>query len=145
MGNDIYNMWDTIQVEIGAEFEKVKMSLGELKQISEGLVVDIGSVYDNKIELKVENKIVADGELVIINDRYGVKINQVYTEDKRQNSYYEEEVHESLADNVEQNNEEFYQHQETQNVDNYNQEEYATDSEEDEFDLSDFDVEEEDI
>ena len=41
--------------------------------------------------------------------------------------------------------EEFYQHQETQNVDNYNQEEYATDSEEDEFDLSDFDVEEEDI
>ncbi len=71
------NLWDNIQVDINAEFEKVKISLGELKQISEGLVVDIGSIYDNKIDLKVENKIVAKGELVILNDRYGVRIDEV--------------------------------------------------------------------
>lgn len=71
------NLWDNIQVDINAEFEKVKISLGELKQISEGLVVDIGSIYDNRIDLKVENKLVAKGELVIINDRYGVRIDEV--------------------------------------------------------------------
>lgn len=71
------NLWDNIQVDINAEFEKVKISLGELRQISEGLVVDIGSVYDNRIDLKVENKLVAKGELVIINDRYGVRIDEV--------------------------------------------------------------------
>lgn len=71
------NIWDNIQVDINAEFEKVKISLGELKQISEGLVVDIGSIYDNRIDLKVENKLVAKGELVIINDRYGVRIDEV--------------------------------------------------------------------
>lgn len=74
------NMWDSIQVDINAEFEKVKISLGELKQISEGLVVDIGSIYDNRIDLKVENKIVARGELVIINDRYGVRVDEVIHE-----------------------------------------------------------------
>ncbi len=71
------NIWDNIQVDINAEFEKVKISLGELKQISEGLVVDIGSIYDNRIDLRVENKLVAKGELVIINDRYGVRIDEV--------------------------------------------------------------------
>lgn len=76
------NIWDNITVEIGAEFETAKITLGELKQISQGLVVDIGSIYENRVELKVENKIVAKGELVIINDRYGVKIDEVITSDK---------------------------------------------------------------
>lgn len=77
------NLWDSIQVDINAEFEKVKISLGELKQISEGLVVDIGSIYDNRIDLKVENKIVARGELVIINDRYGVRIDEVVKDEEK--------------------------------------------------------------
>ena len=71
------NMWDSILVDIVAEFDNVKLSLGELTQISEGLVIDVGSVYDNKIKLRVENQIVATGELVILNDRYAVRIDKV--------------------------------------------------------------------
>ena len=71
------NMWDSILVDVVAEFDNVKLSLGELKQISEGLVIDVGSVYDNKIKLRVENQVVATGELVILNDRYGVRIDKV--------------------------------------------------------------------
>ncbi|MBR6163531.1 FliM/FliN family flagellar motor switch protein [bacterium] len=74
------NMWDSILVDIVAVLDEIKLPLGELKQISEGLVIDIGSVYDNKVNLKVEDQIVASGELVIINDRYGVKINEVRKE-----------------------------------------------------------------
>lgn len=71
------NMWDSILVDIVAEFDNVKLTLGELKQISEGLVIDVGSVYDNKVKLRVENQVVATGELVILNDRYGVRIESV--------------------------------------------------------------------
>ncbi len=71
------NMWDSILVDIVAEFDNVKLSLGELKQISEGLVIDVGSVYENKIKLRVENQIVATGELVILNERYGVRVDSV--------------------------------------------------------------------
>lgn len=78
------NMWDSIQVDISAEFEQVKIPLGDLRQISEGLVVDIGSVYENKIDLLVENKIIASGELVIINDRYGVRVDTVYNNESQQ-------------------------------------------------------------
>lgn len=71
------NLWDSIQVDMAAEFDKVKVTLGELKSIEEGLVVDLCSVYDNKIHLKVGGKTVALGELVIINDRFGVRIQEV--------------------------------------------------------------------
>ncbi len=143
MGNDIYNMWDTIQVEIGAEFEKVKLTLGELKQISEGLVVDIGSVYDNKIDLKVEDKIVASGELVIINDRYGVRINQIFTEEKDQASedaqysqaISDEEIEQALDAEAPEQYEEASEN-------NTNED---TEINEEDFDYSDFDVDEEDI
>ena len=78
---NITNLWDSLQVEMNAEFDKIKISLGELKDIQEGLVVDISSVYNNKVSLKVGDKIIARGELVIINDRYGVKISNVTAED----------------------------------------------------------------
>lgn len=77
----INNLWDSLQVEMSAEFDKIRISLGELKDIQEGLVVDISSVYNNKVSLKVGDKIIAKGELVIINDRYGVKISNVTAED----------------------------------------------------------------
>ncbi len=81
-GNDMEgvenaNLWDSIQVDMSAEFDKVKVTLGELKSIEEGLIVDLCSVYDNKVSLKVGGKTVAEGELVIINDRFGVKVNKV--------------------------------------------------------------------
>lgn len=71
------NLWDSIQVDMTAEFDKVKVTLGELKNIEEGLIVDLCSVYDNKVSLKVGGKTVALGELIIINDRFGVKIEKV--------------------------------------------------------------------
>ena len=71
------NLWDDIQIEISAEFEKVKMTIGELKQITQGQIVDLGSVFNNEISLFVEDKKVAKGELLIINDRYAVKLNEI--------------------------------------------------------------------
>ena len=39
MDNTNTNLWDSIQVDMSAEFDKVKVTLGELKSIEEGLIV----------------------------------------------------------------------------------------------------------
>ena len=95
MDNTNANLWDSIQVDMSAEFDKVKVTLGELKSIEEGLIVDLCSVYDNKISLKVGGKLVASGELVIINDRFGVRIENVNdsstsVSEKKENTAVEE-------------------------------------------------------
>ena len=77
------NLWDDIQIEINAEFEKVKMTIGELKQITQGQIVDLGSVFDNEISLYVEEKKVAKGELIIINDRYAVRLDEVLNDNAK--------------------------------------------------------------
>ncbi len=71
------NLWDSIEVEMHADFDAVKITLGELKKIEDGMVVDLTSIYNNKVTLRVEDKAIARGELVIVNDRYGVKIDEV--------------------------------------------------------------------
>lgn len=76
------NIWDSIEVEMNAEFDAVKISLADLKNIEDGLVVDLTSLYDNNVTLKVEDKPIASGTLVIVNDRYGVKINKVIAKGK---------------------------------------------------------------
>lgn len=78
------NMWDDIQIEVSAEFDKVKMTLGELKQITNGMVIDLMDAFNGKISLVVEDKTVAKGDLVIINDRYGVKLTETYSAPKTQ-------------------------------------------------------------
>ncbi len=141
--SDLYVMWDNIQVELGAEFEKVKLSLGELKQISEGLVVDIGSVYENKIDLKVEDKIIASGELVIINDRYGVRINEIFTEEKN-NASENAQIADYQEAAIQPAQQQQPQHSQPVTQEAIQQDQDSEFKEED-FDYSDFDVDEEDL
>ena len=80
---------------------QVRLTLGELKNIEEGLIVDLCSVYDNKVSLKVGGKLVAAGELVIINDRFGVRIEKVNSNEEQaiqQQSISEEETAEEDFD-----------------------------------------------
>ena len=100
------NLWDSIQVDMAAEFDRVKVTLGELKSIEEGLIVDLCSVYDNKVSLKVGGKTIAQGELVIINDRFGVRIQRV-SDSEAAGTQQEEAAPQGEEPQNEQNGEDF--------------------------------------
>lgn len=138
------NIWDSIEVEMSAEFDKVKITLGELKDIENGLVVDLTSLYDNNVTLKVEGKPIASGSLVIVNDRYGVKINNVIANGTSNQSSVptENEEFPEEEENYEENPEENYETPEGEEENSENPEEGEG---EDEFDYSDFELEDENI
>lgn len=77
MADENINIWDSIEVEMNAHFDAVDITLGDLKKIHAGKVLELASVYQNRVTLTVEDKTIARGELVIINDKYGVKITEV--------------------------------------------------------------------
>lgn len=137
MSNTQQNIWDSIEVEMYAEFDAVKISLGELKNIEDGLVVDLTSLYDNNVTLKVEGKPIASGSLVIVNDRYGVKINNVIADSgeapmPRASRRAEAEV-------PQQEERVQYQEEAPQVQESY------SGSDDEEFDYSDFELEDENI
>ena len=128
------NIWDSIEVEMNAEFDSVKITLAELKNIEDGLVVDLTSLYDNNVTLKVEGKPIASGSLVIVNDRYGVKINNVIAKGTPTEVAGEEST-------TEENDQSFAEN------DNYEEETDSSqassdegEDEEEDFDYSDFDL-----
>lgn len=130
------DLWDNLEVEMGAEFDKVKITLGELKNIEQGLVLDLNSIYNNKISLKVENKVIARGELVIINDRYGVRIEEIMSSD---GDNAQSEIQPPIATAQPQ--------QEAATLPKEGQDQAPTTEQDnsDDFDYSDFDLENEDI
>lgn len=135
-----HNIWDSIEVEMNAEFDAVKITLAELKSIEDGLVVDLTSLYDNNVTLKVEGKPIASGSLVIVNDRYGVKINNVIAKgDIGQTENLGTQENENNNDNVP--NEQSYE--ESQNYQNDNT--LQGEEEEEDFDYSDFELEDENL
>ena len=134
---DNTNLWDSIEVEMTAQFDTVKISLGDLKKIEDGLVVDLTSLYDNKITLSVEDKPIARGELVIVNDRYGVKVDEVLAVKAPQ----EQIVQEAEGGEYQQ---EYSQGPIPQDMPQ-GEAPQAGGDEEEEFDYSDFELEDEDI
>lgn len=116
------NRWDLIQVDMSAEFDKIKMPLGELRQISKGLIIDLTDVYKNTITLKVENNAIAKGELVIIDDKYGVLIKEIFTEESK-------DINEN-KDSLEVKN---------------STSATSSENKDEDFDLEDFDIDEEDL
>ncbi len=73
------NLWDNLMIEVSAEFEPIKLPLRQLKQMSEGLVIEMDDLLHNQVSLSVEGKALALGELIIVGDRFGVRVNRVLT------------------------------------------------------------------
>ena len=142
------NLWDSIEVDMYAEIDPVKITLGNLKKIELGEVVDIATIYDNRVTLRVENKVIGHGELVIVNDKYGVKITDILQkkgalpvlQDQDANTEVSEESSQnnvSDGENIGANNEE---------APSNNQEIVQGEGNDDnEFDYSGFELEDEDI
>lgn len=131
--NDI-NIWDSIEVEMVANFDAVDITLGELKKIQAGMVVDLTSIYQNRVTLTVEDKPIASGELVIVNDKYGVKITEVHAPKAPVESYAPQA----------QDTDESYSEDTTVDMPDVPGVEASAGSgdDEEEFDYSDFDLEE---
>lgn len=125
------NIWDSLEVDLSAEFEKVKIRLGDLRHVIEGLVIDVAPIAQNKLFLNVEGKQVAAGELVIIGDKYAVKITEVYNDAKSVK-------HEPAVAMASQSTENLQQHE---NFEDTHSDQYSDNmnSENDEIDESDFD------
>lgn len=137
------NIWDSIEVDMYAEFDSVKITLGELKNIEAGLVVDLTSLYNNNVTLKVEGKPIANGSLVIVNDRYGVKINEVLAGDNAStNSALQPQNAPEDEEDEEEEDNNYSEEDENEEESEGNEENEENDED---FDYSDFELEDENI
>ncbi len=145
MSEEPNNLWDSIEVDMYAELDPVKITLGDLKKIEEGLVVDVAALYDNKVTLRVENKVIGHGELVIINDRYGVKVSDIVQKSADEIEEQAQSIPQQPAAQAAAPQPVEYDNSPAPAGPPQAENNSGSGDEEDEFDYSDFELEDEDI
>lgn len=63
----------TVTVELG----RTKMIIHDLLQLGQGSVVELNKLAGEPLEVFVNNKLVAKGEAVVINEKFGVRLTDI--------------------------------------------------------------------
>jgi len=66
-----------IPVKLSIELGSVQMSMQEVLQLGPGSVVQLDKTADAPVELFVNQKLVARGEVVMMDERFGIKITEI--------------------------------------------------------------------
>ena len=66
-----------VPVSLTIELGSCQMPMREVLQLNVGSVVQLDKPADAPVELSVNGKLIARGEVVVIEDRFGVKITEV--------------------------------------------------------------------
>ncbi|MEW5785277.1 MAG: flagellar motor switch phosphatase FliY [Bacillota bacterium] len=82
-GADTFDKLDLVRdlpMDITVILGKTRMPLGSLLTLGKGGIIELDGYVDEKVELLVNGKLVAFGEVVMINERLGVRITKMRLE-----------------------------------------------------------------
>ena len=75
----LQNIPVTLSIEVGRAVIKIR----DLLRLSQGSVVELDRIAGEPLDLLVNNTVVAQGEVVLLNDRYGIRLTRVVPASER--------------------------------------------------------------
>lgn len=75
----LQNISVTLSIEVGRAMIKIR----DLMRLTQGSVVELDRIAGEPLDLLINNTVVAQGEIVLVNDRYGVRLTRVAPADER--------------------------------------------------------------
>ncbi len=70
-----------VSIEISVEIGRVTMSIGELLKLGEGAVVELNRAVSEPVDVMAQGVRIASGEVVVIDDRFAVRITEIVSQD----------------------------------------------------------------
>ncbi len=71
------SLWDQLHVDVHAEFKPLRIPIQELRHMSQGLLIEVGDLLHNEIQLVTNSTTIAYGQLVVVGDKFGVLLTKV--------------------------------------------------------------------
>ncbi len=81
MANDVTAIYD-IPVQISAVLGRSNMQVSQLLKLGRGAVVELDRKVGEAIDIYVNNRLVARGEVVVVEDKLGVTMTEIVKSDK---------------------------------------------------------------
>jgi len=69
----LQNITVTMSIEVG----RAQIKIRDLMRLTQGSVVELDRIAGEPLDLLINNTVVAQGQIVLVNDRYGVRLTRV--------------------------------------------------------------------
>ena len=72
-----------IPLEISVELGRTKMLINELLHLGQGSVIELSKLAGETLEIFANQKLVARGEVVVVNEKYGIRLSEIISPSER--------------------------------------------------------------
>jgi flagellar motor switch protein FliN/FliY len=80
--NDI-NMVLDIPVQLSVELGRTKVPIKYILQLGQGSVVELDALAGEPMDVLVNGYLIAQGEVVVVNDKFGIRLTDIVTPSER--------------------------------------------------------------
>jgi flagellar motor switch protein FliN/FliY len=80
--NDIDMILD-VPVQLTVELGRTKIAIKNLLQLAQGSVVELDGLAGEPMDVLVNGYLIAQGEVVVVNDRFGIRLTDIITPSER--------------------------------------------------------------
>jgi flagellar motor switch protein FliN len=81
-GNDI-NMILDIPVQLTVELGRTRIPIKHILQLAQGSVVELDALAGEPMDVLVNGFLIAQGEVVVVNDKFGIRLTDIVTPSER--------------------------------------------------------------
>lgn len=72
-----------IPVKMSVELGRTRMTIKELLRLSQGSVVPLDGLAGEPLDILINGYLVAQGEVVVVSDKFGIRITEIITPSER--------------------------------------------------------------
>ena len=69
-----------VPLKVSVELGRTKMMVNDLLQLGQGSVVELDKIAGEPMEILINNKLIAMGEVVVVNEKFGVRLTDVVSQ-----------------------------------------------------------------
>ena len=66
-----------IPLEVSVELGRTRMLINDLLQLGQGAVIELNKLAGEPLEILVNQRVIARGEAVVVNEKFGVRITDI--------------------------------------------------------------------
>ena len=72
-----------VPLDIAVELGRARMSIQDLLALGPGSVIELDKIAGEALDMLVNDRLVARGEAVVVNDKFGIRITDIVSQSER--------------------------------------------------------------
>lgn len=69
-----------VPLKVSVELGRTKMLINDILQLGQGSVIELDKIAGEAMEILVNDKVVALGEVVVVNEKFGIRLTDVISQ-----------------------------------------------------------------